>query len=59
MESQSVQPLSVNIETFVWGYNGEDKLQGMSEMLQKMGITVNAYLPAADLQTIKRLRKQR
>ncbi|WP_337406131.1 nitrogenase component 1, partial [Phascolarctobacterium succinatutens] len=54
MEPQSVEPLSVNIEAFVWGYNGEDKLQGMSEMLQKMGITVNAYLPAADLQTIKR-----
>ena len=59
MEPQSVQPLSVNIETFVWGYNGEDKLQGMSEMLQKMGITVNAYLPAADLQTIKRAPLQR
>lgn len=54
MEPQSVQPQSVNIEAFVWGYNGEDKLQGMSEMLQKMGITVNAYLPAADLQTIKK-----
>lgn len=38
MEPQSVQPLSVNIETFVWGYNGEDKLQGMSEMLQKWGL---------------------
>ena len=54
MEPQRVQPRSVNIETFAWGYNGEDKLQGMSEMLQKMGITVNAYLPAADLQTIKK-----
>ena len=37
MEPQSVEPLNVNIEAFVWGYNGEDKLQGMSEMLQKMG----------------------
>ena len=54
METQRVQPRSVNIETFAWGYNGEDKLQSMSEMLQKMGITVNAYLPAADLQTIKK-----
>lgn len=54
MEKQQVQPRSVNIETFAWGYNGADKLQGMSELLQKMGIAVNAYLPAADLAAIKR-----
>ncbi|WP_293556544.1 nitrogenase component 1 [Phascolarctobacterium sp.] len=54
MEPQQVQPRSVNIEAFVWGFNGEDKLQGMSAMLRKMGIEVNAYLPAADLKTIQR-----
>ena len=54
MEPQMVQPLSVNIETFAWGYNGADKLQCMSAMLKKMGIEINAYLPAADLRAIKR-----
>lgn len=53
MRPQQVKPLSVNIETFAWGYNGALKLQGMTEMLQKMGVSVNAYLPAADLRAIE------
>lgn len=53
MEPQQVQAKTVNIETFAWGYNGAGKLEGMSELLQKMGIQVIAYLPAADLSAIK------
>ena len=54
MEKQQLQPRSVNIETFAWGYNGAEKLRGMSEILKKMGIEVNAYLPAADFAAIQR-----
>lgn len=54
MEAQDVQPKSVNIETFAWGFDGVEKLRGMAEMLQKMGIAVNTFLPAADLAAIKR-----
>lgn len=59
MEPQRVQPRSVNIETFAWGYNGEDKLQGMSEMLQKWGLpSMPICLPLICRQS-KRLRGQR
>lgn len=54
MEKQAVQPKSVNIETFAWGFNGEAKLAGLAAYLQKMGVSVNSFLPAADLAAIKR-----
>lgn len=54
MEKQELRPRSVNLETFAWGYNGEDKLAGLVSYLQKMGISVNTLLPAADLAAIKK-----
>lgn len=53
MEVQEVQPLSINLESFIWGYNGAGKVQSMVEMFRRMGIKVNAFLPAADLNSIK------
>ena len=53
MEVQEVQPLSINLESFIWGYNGAGKVQSMVEMFRRMGIKVNTFLPAADLNSIK------
>lgn len=53
MEPQALMPESVNIETFVWGYDGYAKIRAMAELLKKMGIKVNSFLPAADLDSIR------
>lgn len=53
MEPQEVDPRAVNIEGFVWGYNGQQKLKSMVELLGKMGIRVNSFLPAADRENLR------
>lgn len=53
MEPQKVEPLSVNIESFIWGFGGDDKLVAIKETLAKCGIKVNVLLPACDMEHIK------
>lgn len=54
MEPQSLQPKTVNIESFIWGYDGAQKLKAISKLLAKAGIKVNTLLPAASLKSIVR-----
>lgn len=54
MEPQDPEPCTVNIESFLWGYGAEEKLLRMKKLLNKMGIKVNAFLPSADLEHIKK-----
>ena len=57
MEPQEKDPLSINVETFIWGYGGTKKLERMKALLARMGIRVNAFLPAAGLDQIRQAPK--
>ncbi len=54
MEPQPKDPLSINIESFIWGYGGTEKLKRMRSLLGRMGIRVNTFLPAAGLEQIRK-----
>lgn len=54
MEPQELKNKSVNIETFIWGYDSYNKLSNMKKMLNKMGVEVNCFLPACTLATLKK-----
>lgn len=54
MEPQDVDPYSVNIECFLWGYGGAEKLMGMEKLLNRMGISVNVYLPMGSIENMKK-----
>ncbi|MCQ2373852.1 MAG: hypothetical protein MJ050_07225 [Phascolarctobacterium sp.] len=53
MEPQKIEPNSVNIESFLWGYGGATKLERMQNLLLRMGIKVNTFLPLGDIDSIK------
>lgn len=53
MEYQPVVPNSVNLESFAWGYGGTEKMQGVIDMLQRIGITVNTILPTGGYEQIR------
>ena len=55
MEPQAKDPLSINIESFIWGYGGTEKLKRMRGLLARMGIRVNAFFPAAGLEQIRQM----
>ena len=54
MEPQVKDPLAINVESFIWGYGGTDKLKRMQALLARMGIRVNTFLPAAGLDQIRK-----
>lgn len=53
MEPQQVEANAINIESFFWGYGNVEKLERMENLLQRMGIKVNAYLPLGDIDKMK------
>lgn len=53
MEPQQVQPLTINVESFIWGYMADVKLRRVKELLEKMSLRVNTFLPAATLEQIR------
>ncbi|MBR1589878.1 MAG: hypothetical protein IJ657_02230 [Acidaminococcaceae bacterium] len=57
MEPQERDLLAINVETFIWGYGGTKKLERMKALLARMGIRVNAFLPAAGLEQIRQAPK--
>ena len=57
MEPQDPDPLAINVESFIWGYGGTEKLRRMQTLLSRMGIRVNTFLPAANLTQIRQAPK--
>lgn len=53
MEPQTVEPRTVNLESFIWGFGGEVKLRRMLELLEKIGVQVNTLLPACSLEQMR------
>ncbi|MDO4179419.1 MAG: nitrogenase component 1 [Phascolarctobacterium sp.] len=53
MEPQEVEPLTINVESFIWGFGGNHKLACMKKMFAKLGIKINVLLPACSLEDIK------
>lgn len=53
MEPQTKDPSSINIESFLWGYGGTEKLQRMEKLLARMGIRVNTFFPTAPMERIR------
>lgn len=57
MEVQDVEKDCVNIEAFVWGYGGAEKIKSMAEMLSRMDIKINSFMPSCDLAGFQRAPK--
>lgn len=53
MQRKTIETNTVNIESFIWGYDGTNKLLRIKEYLHKMGIKVNCFLPAANIVQIQ------
>ncbi len=53
MEPQEIIPGSVNIETVGWGSEGRMVLREMETFLKKCGISVNTWIPSADIEAIR------
>lgn len=54
MEPQTIIPHSVNIETVGWGSDGCRVLREIEAFLNKCGITVNTWIPSAELESLKK-----
>jgi len=57
MEPQEIDPLTVNLESFIWGFGGDDKLIAMKKTFEKLGVKINVLLPSCDLESIKKAPK--
>lgn len=57
MEPQEIDSLAINVESFIWGFGGDDKLLTMKKTFEKLGIKVNVLLPSCNLESIKKAPK--
>lgn len=53
MEKKDVIPKSVNIETFAWGPGSKRNLLEIEKILNKIGISVNIFIPSTSPENIK------
>lgn len=53
MKPQTIEDNLVNIESFGWGYGGDDCLQDIKEYLSLADIRINTLIPSASLKEIE------